>query len=65
MQYAIEKNGELVRHVVLLGDSNKDLYRKIDIQILLFDSEEKAKKMLVVWPKAKVVEYYVSEKKVA
>lgn len=66
-KYAIERNGELVRHVVFLGDSEKDLYRKRDIQILLFEDEDEAKELLQVWPNAKVVDYkeYKAEKKKA
>lgn len=53
-KFAIMRNGELVRHVVFVGD---DLYRQRDIQILTFDDEKDAKELLTVWKKAVIVNY--------
>lgn len=53
-KFAIMRNGELVKHIVLIGDG---LYRRRDIQILTFETEKQAKELLTVWKDAVIVDY--------
>lgn len=66
-KFAIERNGKLVLEVVLLGDSDKLLYRKRDIRIMTFDNEKQVNELLSVWKDAKLVDYeeYTATKQVA
>lgn len=52
-KYLIERKGEYVKEVVLLGEG---LYRQRDIQLVILD-EKNAKELLQVWPDAKMVVY--------
>lgn len=53
-KFAIMRNGELVKHVVFIGE---DLYRQRDIQILTFDDMKHAKELLTIWKKAIIVDH--------
>ena len=53
-KFAIMRDGELVKHTVFIGEG---LYRRRDIQILTFDTEQQAKELLTVWKKATIVDY--------
>ena len=53
-KFAIMRNGELVKHVVFVGEG---LYRQRDIQILTFEDEKEAKELLTVWKNAVIVEH--------
>ena len=52
-KYLIERKGEYVKQVVLLGEG---LYRQKDIQLVIVD-EKNAKELLQIWPDAKMVTY--------
>lgn len=66
-KFAIERNGKLVLEVILLGDSDKNLYRQRDIRIMTFETEKQVNEMLSIWKDAKLVDYeeYTATKKVA
>jgi hypothetical protein len=53
-KFAIMRDGELVKRVIFIGEG---LYRRIDIQILTFDTEQQARELLTVWKKATIVDY--------
>ncbi len=53
-KFAIMRNGELVKHVVFIGEG---LYRQRDIQILTYENEKDAKELLTVWKNAVIVDY--------
>lgn len=52
-KYLIERKGEYVKEVVLLGEG---LYRQRDIRLVILN-EKNAKELLQVWPDAKMVVY--------
>lgn len=66
-KFAIERNGNLVLEVILLGDSDKNLYRQRDIRIMTFETEKQVNEMLSIWENAKLIDYeeYTATKQVA
>lgn len=63
--YAIERNGEYVRHVVVRR-SKTDVYGTASIETLIFDTKEKAKEVSrALKGRTKVVEYIEELRKAA
>ncbi len=51
-RYAIQRNGELVRHVVF--EASNDNYANSSVVVVAYDSLKSAQELLQVWPDAQV-----------
>lgn len=51
-RYAIQRNGELVKHVVF--EASNDNYAASNIVVVAYDSLKSAQELLQVWPDAQV-----------
>jgi len=57
MQYALEKNDEVVKHIIMVGELKYKVYKTPQVVDLVFDTEDKAQEVADVL-NAKVIEYF-------
>ena len=57
MQYTLEKNNEVVRHIIMVGELGYKVHKTPQVVDLVFDEEYKAQEVANILD-AKVIEYF-------